>query len=131
MDRLATARRVAAQGPPDAASKDPFYDPPPGYQHALPGTVLRSRDVELAFLGLIPQRVMATQLLYRTTDMNGEPEATVTTVIVPADVTPQRPCPGAVVPVRDRRGVVPLFSLLRVAARREGASARWRSWSFC
>jgi alpha-beta hydrolase superfamily lysophospholipase len=74
-------------------SDDPFYQPPPGYQHALPGTVLRSRDVELAFLGLIPQRAMATQLLYRTTDMNGNPEAAVTTVIVPADVAPEQPCP--------------------------------------
>jgi alpha-beta hydrolase superfamily lysophospholipase len=74
-------------------SNDPFYQPPPGYQHAMPGTVLRSRDVELAFLGLIPQRAMATQLLYRTTDMNGDPEATATTVIVPADVTPEHPCP--------------------------------------
>jgi pimeloyl-ACP methyl ester carboxylesterase len=36
---------------------------------------------------------MATQLLYRTTDMNGKPEATVTTVIVPADASPERPCP--------------------------------------
>jgi hypothetical protein len=72
---------------------DPFYQPPPGYQHAMPGTVLRSRDVEMAFLGLIPQRAMATQLLYRSTDMNGNPEATATTVIVPADVTPEHPCP--------------------------------------
>jgi pimeloyl-ACP methyl ester carboxylesterase len=74
-------------------SNDPFYQPPPGYQHAMPGTVLCSRDVELAFLGLIPQRAMATQLLYRTTGMNGNPEATVTTVIVPGDVPPERPCP--------------------------------------
>ncbi len=74
-------------------SDDQFYEPPPGYQHALPGTVLRSRDVELAFMGLIPQPTMATQLLYRTTDMHGRPEATVTTVLVPADVTPERPCP--------------------------------------
>ena len=66
-------------------SEDPFYQPPSGFQHAEPGTVLRSRDVELAFLGLIPQPVSATQLLYRTTDMNGVPEACVTTVIVPTD----------------------------------------------
>ena len=78
---------------PVLPSDDPFFRPPPGYQHALPGTVLRSRDVELAFLGLIPQRTIATQLLYRTMDMNGRPEATVTTVIVPADVTPDQPCP--------------------------------------
>ena len=74
-------------------SDDPFYQPPPGYQHAEPGTVLRSRDVELAFLGLIPQPVRAIQLLYRTMDMNGDPEATATTVIVPAEVAPGQTCP--------------------------------------
>ena len=75
---------------------DPFYEPPSGFQHAEPGTVLRSRDVELAFLGLIPQKFTATQLLYRTTDMNGAAEATVTTVIVPAE--------------RANRAVVPVIS---------------------
>ncbi|MBW0014308.1 lipase family protein [Mycobacterium sp.] len=74
-------------------SDDPFYQPPPGYQHAQPGTVLRSRDVELAFLGLVPQPVRAVQLLYRTMDMNGEPEATVTTVIAPAERAPGQACP--------------------------------------
>jgi hypothetical protein len=72
---------------------DPFYQPPAGYQHAEPGTVLRSRDVELAFLGLIPQSVTAIQLLYRTMDMNGNAEAAVTTVIVPAELDPEQPCP--------------------------------------
>jgi hypothetical protein len=74
-------------------SDDPFYQPPLGYQHAEPGTVLRSRDVELAFLGLIPQPIKAVQLLYRTMDMNGEPEATATTVIAPADLAPGQACP--------------------------------------
>jgi acetyl esterase/lipase len=74
-------------------SDDPFYQPPPGFQHAEPGTVFRSRDVELAFLGLIPQPVTAVQLLYRTMDMNGEPEATATTVIVPAELAPGQACP--------------------------------------
>jgi Secretory lipase len=72
---------------------DPFYQPPPGYQHAEAGTVLRSREVELAFLGLIPQPVKAVQLLYRTMNMNGEPEATATTVIVPAELAPGQTCP--------------------------------------
>jgi alpha-beta hydrolase superfamily lysophospholipase len=74
-------------------SDDPFYQPPSGFQHAEPGTVLRSRDVELAFLGLIPQRTKATQLLYRTTDLNGQAEATVTTVIVPAHLAEGQVCP--------------------------------------
>jgi len=82
-------RRVRPLLPAD----DPFYQPPRGYQHAEPGTVLRSRDVELAFLGLVPQPVKAIQLLYRTMDLNGEPEATVTTVIVPAELDPEHPCP--------------------------------------
>ncbi|MGV0993988.1 MAG: lipase family protein [Mycobacterium sp.] len=66
-------------------AKDPFYAPPEGFQHAEPGTVLRSRDVQLGFMGLIPQKIRATQLLYRTSDLNGQPQATVTTVLVPAD----------------------------------------------
>jgi Secretory lipase len=74
-------------------SEDPFYQPPPGYEHAVPGTVLRSREVEIAYLGLIPQHATATQLLYRTTDMNGLPEAAVTTVLVPPDLGPDQTCP--------------------------------------
>jgi pimeloyl-ACP methyl ester carboxylesterase len=66
-------------------SEDPFYDPPLGFEHARPGTVLRTRDVELAMFGVIPQQVTAVQLLYRTCDMYGNPEATVTTVLVPRD----------------------------------------------
>jgi triacylglycerol lipase len=64
---------------------DPFHVPPAGFEHSRPGTVLRSRDVELAFLGLVPQKLTATQLLYRSTDLNGAPMGAVTTVLVPAD----------------------------------------------
>jgi triacylglycerol lipase len=78
---------------PQLPADDPFYDPPAGFQHSRPGTVLRSRDVELAFLGLIPQRITATQLLYRTTDMHGNPEAAATTVIVPAERAPKAVTP--------------------------------------
>ncbi|CAM2828021.1 lipase [Mycobacterium intermedium] len=72
---------------------DPFYEPPAGFHHAAPGTVLRSRDVEVAFLGLIPQTITALQLLYRTTDKNGNPEATATTVFLPAEAKPGRAIP--------------------------------------
>src|SRR5215212_9542151 len=78
---------------PVVPAKDPFYLPPPGFEHARPGTVLRSRDVELAFMGLVRQQFTATQLLYRTTDLSGLPQATVTTVVAPAERTPNRPCP--------------------------------------
>jgi alpha-beta hydrolase superfamily lysophospholipase len=78
---------------PMLPSQDPFYDPPAGFEHARPGTVLRSRDVELAFLGIVPQKFTATQLLYRTTDHNGVPQPTATTVVVPAEHTADKPCP--------------------------------------
>lgn len=64
---------------------DPFHVPPEGFEHAEPGTVLRSRDVELAFLGRVTQKLAATQLLYRSTDLNGLPMGAVTTVVAPAD----------------------------------------------
>lgn len=69
--------------------KDPFYEPPEGYEEADPGTVLRSREVELGFLGMIPQRITATQLLYRSTNLHGEPEVAVTTVLVPKRRDPE------------------------------------------
>jgi len=78
---------------PRVPDRDPFYVPPAGFEHAVPGTVLRSRDVELGFLGLVKQRITAIQLLYRTTNMKGAPEAAVTTVVVPAERSPHRPCP--------------------------------------
>lgn len=78
---------------PIVPDRDPFYLPPPGFEHAEPGTVLRSRDVELGFLGLVRQHATATQLLYRSTDLHGAPDAAVTTVIVPCDRSPHRPCP--------------------------------------
>ncbi|WP_137147445.1 lipase family protein [Mycolicibacterium sp. CR10] len=78
---------------PVIPAKDPFYEPPPGFEHARPGTVLRSRDVELAFLGLVPQKFHATQLLYRSTNLHGEPAAAVTTVVVPTERASRGPLP--------------------------------------
>lgn len=78
---------------PVLPADDPFYRAPEGFEHATPGTVLRSRDVEVAFLGLIPQQIRAVQLLFRSTDMNGNPEAAATTVVVPAERGPERICP--------------------------------------
>lgn len=76
-----------------APEEDPFYEPPSDYRQARPGQLLRSRDVELGFLGLIPQRVRATQLLYRSTNLQGEPEVAVTTVLLPEQRARGRICP--------------------------------------
>ena len=112
---------------PVLPADDLFYRPPAGFEHAEPGTVLRSRDVEMAFLGLIPQQFAAIQLLYRTTDMHGAPEATVTTVLVPAERTPEKPVPlvsyqCAIDAVADR--CFPSYALRR-GARAVGALAQF------
>ena len=78
---------------PMSPDDDPFYRAPQGYEDAEPGMVLRSRDVEIGFLGLISQRVEATQLLYRTTNLHEEPEVAVTTVLVPAQRESDVGCP--------------------------------------
>ncbi|MBF6334112.1 lipase family protein [Nocardia transvalensis] len=64
---------------------DPFYLPPAALDSYSPGTILRSRRVRLALFGRIPQKVRAWQLLYRTNDLDGTPEAAVTTVMLPWD----------------------------------------------
>ena len=78
---------------PISPDDDPFYQAPQGYEDAEPGTVLRSRDVEIGFLGLISQRVTATQLLYRTTNLHDDPEVAVTTVLIPAQRQHDVVCP--------------------------------------
>ncbi|HSV37349.1 MAG TPA: lipase family protein, partial [Nocardioidaceae bacterium] len=112
---------------------DPFYAPPAGFESLPAGTVLRSREVAVGFLGRVPQQVQAWQLLYRTCDLNGVPEATVTTVLLQAGADPAEPRPlvayqCAIDAVTDRcfpsyalqrgaraLGAVPQFELLVLA----------------
>jgi alpha-beta hydrolase superfamily lysophospholipase len=102
MSEHVPAARVAPEVPHEelrggeplcAPEEDSFYRPPPGYQGANPGDLLRSRSVELGFLGVIPQRVRAAQLLYRSTDLHGNPEVAVTTVLLPEQRDPWSVCP--------------------------------------
>ncbi|OZE21068.1 lipase [Rhodococcus sp. 05-2254-6] len=67
---------------------DPFYAAPDGYEAAPPGMILKVRPVEVAMFGRVRQRVDAWQLLYRTADLGGYPQASVTTVLRPRDAEP-------------------------------------------
>ncbi|UGT42980.1 lipase family protein [Nocardia yamanashiensis] len=86
---------LATAAPPEplVPEQDPFYRPPRGLGKHAPGTVLRSRPVELGLLGVVPQRISAWQLLFRSTNLRGRPEAAVTTVLLPwgADPAAARP----------------------------------------
>lgn len=76
---------AAAVLPP---GQDPFYSPPTGYASAAPGDILRWRKVENSLKNLTGYEDVF-QILYRTTDSNGNPQADTTTVIIPknADMT--------------------------------------------
>nr|WP_019932215.1 lipase family protein [Nocardia sp. BMG111209] len=84
--RIGAAGALLAPGAtmPRPPSEDPFYYPPSGLDGYAPGTVLRSRSIEVALFGVVPQQVSAWQLLYRSNDLHGRAEAVVTTVLLPA-----------------------------------------------
>jgi hypothetical protein len=86
---LGSGVSLAATTTPVPPQDDPFYQPPAGYGSAAPGTILRSRTVQLAAFATLPQDVRAWQLLYRTTNYEGQPEATVTTVLLPDGTAPR------------------------------------------
>ncbi len=91
--RRSSSATVGAGSPVGAApipspASDPFYASPANLASYAPGTVLRSRPVQLATFSALPVNVAAWQLLYRTTDYAGHPEATVTTVLRPAGAAP-------------------------------------------
>ncbi|MBF6296247.1 lipase [Nocardia amamiensis] len=74
-------------------SIDPFHRPPKGFAAKPPGTILRSRKIDVALFGVIPQQVAAWQLLYRSSDLHGAPEAAITTVLLPLDAEPDEDRP--------------------------------------
>jgi hypothetical protein len=102
--------------------EDPFFEPPAGFEAQAPGTVLRAREVQVAFLGRVLLKVSAWQLLYRSSDAHRRPEVTVTTVLLPACADPNQPRPVlayqcAIDAVADRQ--FPSYAL------RLGADAPW------
>ncbi|WP_225725922.1 MULTISPECIES: lipase family protein [unclassified Nocardia] len=82
-----------ATGKPLLPSKDPFHRPPKGFAAKPAGTILRARRIELALFGIVPQQVSAWQLLYRSCDLHGTPEAAITTVLLPLDADPREDRP--------------------------------------
>nr|WP_254206976.1 lipase family protein [Nocardia alni] len=83
--------RTAMTSPirPLLPSRDPFMIPPADLARQAPGAILRSRKVRIGLLGVVPQQVSAWQLLYRSTDMHGDPEAAITTVLLPLGADPE------------------------------------------
>jgi pimeloyl-ACP methyl ester carboxylesterase len=88
-ESASTGRRWAGADDADPASpitlpsNDPFYRTPVDLEDVEPGTVVRSRAVDLALFGVIRQKVSAWQLLYRTTSLDGVARVAVTTVVLP------------------------------------------------
>src|ERR1700733_7014726 len=77
----------AALADPPLPSADPFYSYSAAQVDGLaPGTILRRRTIPNADLGA-PTPISATQVLFRTTGEQGQPTATVATIISPAGAT--------------------------------------------
>lgn len=70
-------------------SQDDFHAAPDDLRDLPLGTVIRSREVRLGFLGLVPQgRLRATQLAFRSQDLDERAEVTVATVISTGAIEP-------------------------------------------
>src|SRR5688572_6259793 len=85
---LVSLALAAPAGAATAPDQDPFYAPAAGYEASAPGTVLRSRPVNVAALGIPLPIFKAWQVLYRSADAQGDPTATVATIIVPITKAP-------------------------------------------
>lgn len=85
---VAQVPRAAAEPAPPA---DAFYDRPSDLASFAAGDIIRSRPVPVKAFQLFPIRVQAWQLLYRTADANGAPDAAVTTVMIPEGPAKPRP----------------------------------------
>lgn len=83
----APAASAAPGGAPPPPDQDPFYRPAGAIAGLPPGTVLGSRQVTVAALG-VPVPVAAWQLLLTSTDTRGTAEAAVATVLLPATPVP-------------------------------------------
>jgi triacylglycerol lipase len=77
---------------PRLPSEDSFYRPRIDSWKDLPvGTILDARNVTLGTLyPYLPSRAKAYQLLYVTQNVHGEPDATVTTIVVPPNANKNR-----------------------------------------
>ncbi|WP_410872377.1 lipase family protein [Nocardia sp. A7] len=58
-----------------------------------PGSLIRSRRVELSLFGSVRQQVQAWQLAYRSNDLFGRAEIAITTVVLPAGAVPNQDRP--------------------------------------
>jgi Secretory lipase len=81
---ISTVAVPAALADPPLPSADPFYSYSAAQLNGLaPGTILRQRTIPNADLGTSTP-IAATQVLFRTTGEQGQPTATVATIIAPA-----------------------------------------------
>ncbi|TQM84043.1 secretory lipase [Saccharothrix saharensis] len=78
------AAAVTALGP-SAAANDSFYVPPSPLPAGAPGDLIRYRASQAGALG---STVRAWQVMYRSTDALGQPNAVTGTVLVPGSVDP-------------------------------------------
>ncbi|KAJ2980143.1 hypothetical protein NQ176_g2819 [Zarea fungicola] len=82
---ISAADHTASKRGGTLPTEDPFYSAPANLSDYSPGAIIRYRTPPnpLSFYNSNANLHSAWQLLYRTTGVNGEPLATVTTVMIP------------------------------------------------
>lgn len=77
---------------PIPPSQDPFYTPDAGYESKKVGTILRQRQMTTLYgFIVIPEKLKAVyQFLVRSEDALGQPNAIVTTLLVPFNADPTK-----------------------------------------
>ncbi|MFC4605511.1 lipase family protein [Rhodococcus kronopolitis] len=82
-----TDGRMATREEFDAglANHDPFYAEPVLTGTEAPGTLLKSKPVQVQFTGFRPAHLAAWKLMYVTTDLDGSPAISTGILMVPVD----------------------------------------------
>lgn len=111
---------------PPLPGADEFHESPPGFAEAAPGTVLRSRRVEVGVFGGIRIANRAWQVQYRTADHRGEPQTTVATLVAPVGASSHpRPLLSFQCAIDSLSPVSFPSYAMRRGARSYGSATRW------
>ncbi|TVY52175.1 Lipase A [Lachnellula cervina] len=108
--------------PPDL---DPFYSAPAGLNASSPGDILRYRPVPYpiaAFNTTIVNIAAAFHIQYRTTDSTGNPEAAVTTLLIPSNADPAKLLSYQIAEDSAFQSCAPSFALQKTSAANVTAS---------
>ncbi|TVY22782.1 Lipase A [Lachnellula hyalina] len=113
------ALRILHRQNPTPPDLDPFYSTPPGLNVSSPGDILRYRPVPYpiaAFNTTVLNLAAAFHIQYRTTDSLGNPEAAMTTLLIPLNADPAKLLSYQIAEDSAFQSCAPSFALQKMSA---------------